>query len=401
MVFGQSAGPPATSRQLAELLELLQVAGRESFHDARGPMRFTQRQAAGKFTAGRGGRVDRSPAGVVGRRGGAVDRTVTTVVRCRTAPTRDPFGATGRRAATARLARRRTVESPRRTHPGRSHEVWSPAACGNPYGALTLHPTRPRSASGPTTVRPLTVRSQRGDQAGRGAEGRRGCQRRRPAPPATVKWASDTAWPSRCVEQSRGTVDQHDEARPRRAGPTCWPSGRSPSRRPPGRSWWIAGVHAETPSGSSSSRSASKSPAVRRLRPRPPRRSRWRAPSLVSRRRRGEWWMRRRARLASWRCGVGAAVDDRCDRVVAARRSRRGGRTPGVPVAAACRARAARRSRCCRRARRRPRVAGRDRSRSGRARTCRALARGGRVAAEPVEADAAGDCREPAAGVRR
>ena len=50
MVFGQSAGPPATSRQVAELLELLQVAGHESFRDARGPMRFTQRQAAGKFT---------------------------------------------------------------------------------------------------------------------------------------------------------------------------------------------------------------------------------------------------------------------------------------------------------------------------------------------------------------
>jgi hypothetical protein len=33
-----------------ELLELLQVAGHESFRDARGPMRFTQRQAAGKFT---------------------------------------------------------------------------------------------------------------------------------------------------------------------------------------------------------------------------------------------------------------------------------------------------------------------------------------------------------------
>src|SRR6476661_1916997 len=50
MVFGQSAGPPATSRQVAELLELLHVAGHESFRDARGPMRFTQRQAAGKFT---------------------------------------------------------------------------------------------------------------------------------------------------------------------------------------------------------------------------------------------------------------------------------------------------------------------------------------------------------------
>ena len=50
MVFGQQAGPPATSRQVDELLELLQAAGHESFRDARGPMRFTQRQAGGKFT---------------------------------------------------------------------------------------------------------------------------------------------------------------------------------------------------------------------------------------------------------------------------------------------------------------------------------------------------------------
>ena len=50
MPFGQHAGPPATSRRVDELLELLQAAGHESFRDARGPMRFTQRQAAGKFT---------------------------------------------------------------------------------------------------------------------------------------------------------------------------------------------------------------------------------------------------------------------------------------------------------------------------------------------------------------
>ena len=63
MVFGQSAGPPATSRQVAELLELLHVAGHESFRDARGPMRFTQRQAAGKFTrAEADGLIDRLQA---------------------------------------------------------------------------------------------------------------------------------------------------------------------------------------------------------------------------------------------------------------------------------------------------------------------------------------------------
>ena len=50
MAFGQPAGPPATSRQVDELLSLLQAAGHEDFRDARGPMRFTQRQAAGRFT---------------------------------------------------------------------------------------------------------------------------------------------------------------------------------------------------------------------------------------------------------------------------------------------------------------------------------------------------------------
>ena len=50
MAFGQHAGPPATSRQVDELLVLLQAAGHEGFRDARGPMGFTQRQAAGKFT---------------------------------------------------------------------------------------------------------------------------------------------------------------------------------------------------------------------------------------------------------------------------------------------------------------------------------------------------------------
>jgi hypothetical protein len=50
MPFGQQAGPPASSRQVAELLGLLQDAGYTDFRDARGPMGFTQRQAAGKFT---------------------------------------------------------------------------------------------------------------------------------------------------------------------------------------------------------------------------------------------------------------------------------------------------------------------------------------------------------------
>tara|TARA_S200000501_G_scaffold295582_1_gene281589 strand:+ start:181 stop:576 length:396 start_codon:yes stop_codon:yes gene_type:complete len=51
MAFGQSAGPAASNRQVTELLELLQNAGHADFKDARGPMGFNQRQAAGRFTA--------------------------------------------------------------------------------------------------------------------------------------------------------------------------------------------------------------------------------------------------------------------------------------------------------------------------------------------------------------
>ncbi len=50
MAFGQQSGPPASAREVQELLALLQDAGHEDFRDARGPMGFTQRQAAGKFT---------------------------------------------------------------------------------------------------------------------------------------------------------------------------------------------------------------------------------------------------------------------------------------------------------------------------------------------------------------
>src|SRR5687767_11570414 len=50
MAFGQQSGPPATAKQVNELLDLLQQAGHSDFRDARGPMGFTQRQAAGKFT---------------------------------------------------------------------------------------------------------------------------------------------------------------------------------------------------------------------------------------------------------------------------------------------------------------------------------------------------------------
>ena len=50
MAFGQQPGPPASTRQVRELLALLKDAGHTDFRDARGPMGFSQRQAAGKFT---------------------------------------------------------------------------------------------------------------------------------------------------------------------------------------------------------------------------------------------------------------------------------------------------------------------------------------------------------------
>jgi hypothetical protein len=50
VAFGQQSGPPATARQVQELLGLLNEAGHTDFRDARGPMGFTQRQAGGKFT---------------------------------------------------------------------------------------------------------------------------------------------------------------------------------------------------------------------------------------------------------------------------------------------------------------------------------------------------------------
>jgi hypothetical protein len=50
MAFGQQSGPPATAKQVQELLSLLLAAGHTDFRDARGPMGFTQRQAGGKFS---------------------------------------------------------------------------------------------------------------------------------------------------------------------------------------------------------------------------------------------------------------------------------------------------------------------------------------------------------------
>jgi len=50
MAFGQQSGPPASSSQVRVLLAYLKGDGYADFRDARGPMGFTQRQAAGKFT---------------------------------------------------------------------------------------------------------------------------------------------------------------------------------------------------------------------------------------------------------------------------------------------------------------------------------------------------------------
>lgn len=50
MAFGQQSGPPATSRQVKELMSLVTDAGHVDLRDARGPLGLTQRQAGGKFT---------------------------------------------------------------------------------------------------------------------------------------------------------------------------------------------------------------------------------------------------------------------------------------------------------------------------------------------------------------
>ena len=46
----QQSGPPASAKDVKELLSLLGDLGHSDFRDKRGPMGLTQRQAAGKFT---------------------------------------------------------------------------------------------------------------------------------------------------------------------------------------------------------------------------------------------------------------------------------------------------------------------------------------------------------------
>lgn len=50
MPFGQQPGPPASARQMEQLLLLLRNAGYAGLREARGPMGFNQRQAGGRFT---------------------------------------------------------------------------------------------------------------------------------------------------------------------------------------------------------------------------------------------------------------------------------------------------------------------------------------------------------------
>lgn len=50
MAFGQSAGPPASPKRVAELAAVHEARGFDSFREARHPIGLTQRQAAGRFT---------------------------------------------------------------------------------------------------------------------------------------------------------------------------------------------------------------------------------------------------------------------------------------------------------------------------------------------------------------
>ncbi len=50
MSFGQPSGPPASAKQVRDLLALLELVGYDGFRSARGPLGFSQRQGNGKFT---------------------------------------------------------------------------------------------------------------------------------------------------------------------------------------------------------------------------------------------------------------------------------------------------------------------------------------------------------------
>ena len=74
MSFGQSSGPPASTKQVQYLLALLQKSGHESFREARGPLGLTQRQSSGKFTRDEASAlIDQLELGPVDADGHAVD----------------------------------------------------------------------------------------------------------------------------------------------------------------------------------------------------------------------------------------------------------------------------------------------------------------------------------------
>jgi hypothetical protein len=109
MAFGQQSGPPASARQVRELLTLLQEAGHSDFRDARGPMGFTQRQAAGKFTR------DEAEAFVDRLQEASADESPVVAARAPVAP-RAPAG----RSTPGPSARRSAAETVLRTMPADS-----------------------------------------------------------------------------------------------------------------------------------------------------------------------------------------------------------------------------------------------------------------------------------------
>jgi hypothetical protein len=95
MAFGQQSGPPASAREIAQIEELLAVAG-YSLREARHVYGLTQRQAAGRFTRGEvaelvarltagQGTLDAAPSTTAGA---AVEQAAETVAAGRAASAR-------------------------------------------------------------------------------------------------------------------------------------------------------------------------------------------------------------------------------------------------------------------------------------------------------------------------
>ena len=68
MAFGQASGPPATNKQVDELVALIDAAGLGTLREARYRLDLTQRQASGKFTRDEASElIDRLTAGEIDR----------------------------------------------------------------------------------------------------------------------------------------------------------------------------------------------------------------------------------------------------------------------------------------------------------------------------------------------